>query len=78
MVISLMHKIKFCKRNFNCDTQELIKKLEKNYKDVSISTKSCIGYCSNCEEKPIAVVNKDLFTANTDDALYDAIIENLK
>jgi uncharacterized protein YuzB (UPF0349 family) len=78
MVISLMHKIKFCKRNFKHHTDEILKKLEKNHKDLSVSTKSCIGYCGSCNDRPISLVNKNLFKADTADQLYDAIIETIQ
>jgi len=71
-------EVKFCENNFSFGTEEVVKKLEKNYEDVEVSVEGCLGYCGDCAVGPYALVDDELVQAETADELYEKIVEMLE
>lgn len=68
-----MTEIKFCENNFIHGTEETAKKLQEQYKQISVTIESCLGYCGDCAEGPYALVNDELIQADSADELYKEI-----
>lgn len=70
-----MSKVQFCENNFFSETEWVVDKLKEEYEDVNVEVESCLGYCGECAERHIALVNDELVTAESVDELHDSIIE---
>lgn len=73
-----MKEIKFCENNFSYGTDELVKQLKDEYKNVDVIVESCLGYCGDCADGPYALVDDELVKADTVDELYDIIKEQIE
>lgn len=69
----MMAEIKFCENNFNFGTDEIMRKLQENYKDANVSAESCLGYCGDCSVGPFALVDDEMIQADTAEELYGKI-----
>ena len=50
-----------------------MKKLKKNYPELTITAEDCLGYCGDCAVGPYALVDDELIQADTADELYEKI-----
>jgi uncharacterized protein YuzB (UPF0349 family) len=66
-------KIRFCEHNKG--KGKVIRRLEEEYPDLNIKTKSCVKQCGACREHPVAVVDKKKVTGKDGDDLYARIVE---
>lgn len=73
-----MIEIKFCENNFSHGTEEVVNKLKKEAKNVSVEVEPCLGYCSDCAVQPYALVDGELVLADSADELFDKISDKLK
>jgi uncharacterized protein YuzB (UPF0349 family) len=69
-------KIRFCEHNKG--KGKVIRRLEEEFPDLNIKTKSCVKQCGACREQPIAVVDKQKVTGKDGDDLYARIIELIR
>ena len=73
-----MAEVKFCENNFSQGTEDVVKKIENELKDVNVEVEPCLGYCGDCAVGPFALVNDELIQAETADELYQKIKDELK
>jgi uncharacterized protein YuzB (UPF0349 family) len=66
--------IEFCVNNLTDDVLAIKEKLESNL-DYDVLEYGCLGNCTLCAEAPYALVNGEIVTANTAEALYEKIIQ---
>ena len=69
-------KIRFCENNKG--KGKVIRRLEEEFPDLNIKTKSCVKQCGTCREQPVAVVDKQKVTGKDGDDLYARIIELIR
>lgn len=50
-----------------------MKKLKKNYLELTITVEDCLGCCGDCAVGPYALVDDELIQADTTDELYQKI-----
>lgn len=70
-----MTVIQFCENNFVHSTEEVVKKLEENFPEVSVEIEACLGYCDDCAAGPYALVDDELIQADSAEDLYEAIVD---
>lgn len=68
-------EVKFCENNFSYGTEEVMKSLKDNHKDIEVSVESCLGYCGDCAEAPYALVDDEMIQAETPEELLEKIEE---
>jgi uncharacterized protein YuzB (UPF0349 family) len=61
--------IEFCVNNLTPEVLEVKKRLEQD-PDLDVLEYGCLGNCGICAEKPYALVNGDLISAETAEELY--------
>lgn len=72
--------IEFCVNNLTPELIEVKKKLEANY-DYDVIEYGCLGNCGICAERPYALVNGEMVSADTADELLtkiEKIIEDME
>jgi uncharacterized protein YuzB (UPF0349 family) len=69
--------IEFCTNNMHHGTDQVMKRLEEN-PDYDVIEYGCLGNCGQCYAEPYALVNGDLISASTADALYEQIIKAIE
>ncbi len=69
--------IEFCASNMHHGTDEVMRKLEAN-PEYDVIEYGCLGNCGQCFAEPYAIVNGEIVSAETADALYDKIIEAIE
>lgn len=69
--------IEFCVNNMHHDTDRTMKKLEEN-PDFDVIEYGCLGNCGQCYAEPFALVNGEIISAESADALYDKILEAIE
>ncbi|CAM4350477.1 YuzB family protein [Paenibacillus tarimensis] len=65
--------IEFCSSNMHHGTDQVMKRLEEN-PDFEVIVYGCLGNCGECYMFPYALVDGEIVSAETADALYDAIM----
>lgn len=70
-----MADIKVCENNFAQGTDEMVDRLKDE--GIEVEVEPCLGYCGDCATGPFAVVDDELFQAETPDELYEMIKEHL-
>lgn len=68
-----MAAIKFCENNFAHGTDDVVSRLKEDKIETEIEP--CLGYCTDCAEKPFALVDDEYVEADTPEELYDKISE---
>ncbi|MDI4644273.1 YuzB family protein [Cohnella hashimotonis] len=71
-----MNIVEFCVSNAHHGTDRLIDKLNK-LPDLETIEYGCLGNCGECYLSPYVMVNGATVVAETAEALYDAIMEEL-
>lgn len=66
--------IEFCVNNMHHDTDRMMKRLEEN-PDFDVIEYGCLGNCGQCYAEPYALVNGEIISAESADALYEKILE---
>lgn len=66
--------IEFCVNNMHHDTDRTMKRLEEN-PDFDVIEYGCLGNCGQCYAEPYALVNGEIISAESADALYEKILE---
>jgi uncharacterized protein YuzB (UPF0349 family) len=69
-------EVKFCENNFGFGTDEVVKTLQENHKDITVSVEGCLGYCGDCAVGPYALVDDEMIQADTAEELLEKI-ENM-
>jgi uncharacterized protein YuzB (UPF0349 family) len=69
-------KIRFCEHNKG--KGKVIRRLEEEYPDLNIKTKSCVKQCGACRDLPVAIVDKKKVTGKDGDELYAKIVELIR
>jgi uncharacterized protein YuzB (UPF0349 family) len=68
-------EVKFCENNFGFGTDNVVKTLQENHKDINVSVEPCLGYCGDCAVGPYALVDDEMLQADTADELLEKIIK---
>ncbi|MFC3801915.1 YuzB family protein [Cohnella sp. GCM10012308] len=71
-----MNIVEFCVSNAHHGTDRLIDKLNR-LPDMETIEYGCLGNCGECYLSPYVMVNGETVVAETTEALYDAIMEEL-
>ncbi|MFD2328333.1 YuzB family protein [Cohnella sp. GCM10020058] len=71
-----MNIVEFCVSNVHHGTDRLIDKLNR-LPDMETIEYGCLGNCGECYLSPYVMVNGETVVAETAEALYDAIMEEL-
>lgn len=66
-------EVKFCQNNFSHGTDKVAKELEEKHKDVNVIIEGCLGMCGDCAEAPYALVDDEMFKADTPEELLQKI-----
>ncbi|OCL27947.1 hypothetical protein U472_01735 [Orenia metallireducens] len=69
--------VSFCENNFIHGVEELLDRIEEELDGVSVEVEACLGFCGDCAMGPFALVDGDLFQAETVDDLYQMIKEEV-
>ncbi len=69
--------IEFCTNNMHHGTNQVMKRLEEN-PDYDVIEYGCLGNCGQCYAEPYALVNGELISAATADALFGQIIKAIE
>lgn len=73
-----MADIRFCENNFSHPgVEDLVDKLEGEFRDHTIEVEPCLGYCGDCANSPYALVDDEMVGAETADELYENIKKKL-
>ena len=68
-----MVNIKVCENNYGYGTDEVLEKVQGEFKDMAIETSACWGYCDDCAVGPYVFINDEIVQADTPEALYEEI-----
>lgn len=69
--------IEFCISNLANGSQRALEKLEKD-PNLDIIEYGCLGYCGKCAQTLFALVNGEMVTGNSPDALVENIYQYLE
>ena len=69
--------IEFCRSNYNWGTEQVKLQLEKD-PEVEVMDYGCLGHCSDCLLRPIALVDGEFVEAESPEELLLNIKEKIK
>jgi uncharacterized protein YuzB (UPF0349 family) len=69
--------VEFCVNNLSDEVLEVKKKLEED-PSIDVIEYGCLGNCGLCAQKPYALVNGEIVTADTADELLKKIREAIE
>ncbi len=66
--------VEFCVNNIVSCSQGAFEKLEKD-RSLDVVEYNCISFCTRCAVGPMSLVNGELVTADTNEALVEKVYE---
>ncbi|WP_124726676.1 YuzB family protein [Staphylospora marina] len=69
--------VEFCVNNLTDEVLAVKKKLEEN-REIDVLEYGCLGNCGLCAEKPYALVDGEIVSAETGDELLEKILKAIE